>query len=81
MIKNKQKTINQFKKMQFNKKIIIINKVYNYLILNTHYNKIKLVKLIIIKKKILVKIFNKLIIKIKKIKMSKFKYNIKKILK
>ena len=67
MIKNKQKTINQFKKMQFNKKIIIINKVYNYLILNTHYNKIKLVKLIIIKKKILVKIFNKLIIKIKKI--------------
>ena len=67
MIKNKQKTINQFKKMQFNKIIIIIIKVYNYLILNTHYNKIKLVKLIIIKKKILVKIFNKLIIKIKKI--------------
>ena len=67
--------------MQFNKKIIIINKVYNYLILNTHYNKIKLVKIIIIKKIILEKIFSKLIIKIKKIKMSKFKYNIKKILK
>ena len=34
------------------------NKVYNYLILNTHYNKIKLVKIIIIKKIILEKIFN-----------------------